>query len=442
MLQHVNRKTASIFLIFSLLISTLLIIPSVKAVLIWSDETRLTTSLQTDVNPSIAQMNYNSIWSDETRLTTSLQFDGYPSIAQMNDNSIWIAWKSRRDGNSNIYYKVFNKTWSNDVKLTKDVNEDAHPSITQLKNQSIWVTWASNRIGGLYDLYYKSSPDKGSSWSNETRLTTSGNNHEPSVLQTSDEKIWVVWVKSTGTLDIYYKVFDGSTWSTDTPLITDPSSDNNPAIIQTQDGKIWLVWSSDKTGDFEIYYKTFNGTSWSPDQRVTIDNKNEDIEPCIFQTLDGVIWLVWASRPTSGGQPTDDLYYKTSSDNGNTWSTTTQFTIEVSPEDPDDDTCPAAIQVHDRTIWIIWEQNKGIDGGNYDLYYRTTLLGDVNNDGTINITDLDLIARAVLTTPSSGGTPGDWWAWNPACDLSNDGIVDGLDLAIAAINYGRTATPP
>lgn len=395
-------KTAPIFLIFTLLIATLMVIPSVKAAL---------------------------IWSDEIKLTKSLQFDGYPSIAQMNDSRIWIAWKSRRDGNSNVYYKIYDKKWADDVRLTTDKNEDISPSITQLKNLTIWVAWSSNRTG-TYDLFYKSSPDNGLSWSNDTRLT-SGNNYQPSILQASDGKIWVAWVADlTTTLDIYYKVFNGSTWSTDTPLITDPSLDNNPTIIQTKDGKIWIVWTSNRTGDYEIYYKTFSGSSWSTDKRLTTDTKKDDTDPAIFQTIDGVIWVVWDSsefKPTA----TNDLYYKTSPDNGATWSATIQLTT-----DPSDDTWPAAIQARDKTIWITWGANRDTDG-NWDLYYKTTLLGDVNDDGAIDILDMALIARALLTTPSSGGTPGDWWAWNQACDLSGDGIVDGLDLAIAGKNYGK-----
>jgi len=403
-----NQKAAPIFLIFTLLVATLMVIPSVKAAPL--------------------------IWSDEIRLTTNVTLDGYPSIAQMNDGRIWIAWKARRDGNSNIYYKIYNWKWSDDKRLTTDIKEDISPSITQLKNLTIWVVWPSNRMSS-YDLFYKSSSDNGLSWSNDTRLTTSGNNYQPSVLQTSDGKIWVAWMADlTTTYDIYYKVFNGSTWSNDTPLITDSSLDNNPVLIQTQNGKIWIIWSSNRSGDFEIYYKTFDGTTWSPDEPLTTDTKKDDTDPAIFQTVDGVIWVIWASSAFSP-TATDDLYYKTSSDNGSTWSATTQFTTN-----PSDDTWPAAIQARDKSIWIIWGANRDSDG-NWDLFYKTTLLGDVNNSGSIDMEDLALIARALLTAPASGGTPGDWWAWNPACDLTNDGIVDGLDLAIAGKNYGRFAPP-
>jgi len=67
-----------------------------------------------------------------------------------------------------------------------------------------------------------------------------------------------------------------------------------------------------------------------------------------------------------------------------------------------------------------------------------TIPGDVDNSGEINILDVSLVCHALWTTPASDGTPGDWWAWNPACDLNNDGKIDGADLAIVTLNYGKT----
>ena len=56
-------------------------------------------------------------------------------------------------------------------------------------------------------------------------------------------------------------------------------------------------------------------------------------------------------------------------------------------------------------------------------------MGDVNGDGVIDRTDLNIIARAFGSTP---GSPN----WNPNCDLNKDGTVDGRDLWTAARNFG------
>lgn len=57
------------------------------------------------------------------------------------------------------------------------------------------------------------------------------------------------------------------------------------------------------------------------------------------------------------------------------------------------------------------------------------ILGDVDGDGIVDMTDVGLIARCYLATPSSP-------RWNPACDLSGDGIIDMADIGIVAANFG------
>lgn len=66
-------------------------------------------------------------------------------------------------------------------------------------------------------------------------------------------------------------------------------------------------------------------------------------------------------------------------------------------------------------------------------------VGDVNYDRAISVLDFGLIIRALATTPATGGTPGDWDAWNPAADLNKDDIVDISDFYVFSIRYGKVA---
>jgi len=382
----------------------------------------------------VADLAASITWSDEVQITNDFDFDGYPSIAQMNDGRIWIVWKSRRitnheTRNSNIFCKIYNRTWSNDTALVTDLSEDIGPSITQAQDGKIWLVWASNRLGN-YSIYYKTSPSNGLWWTSETRLTAdSDGDYHPSILQASDGKIWVVWQRNlSGNHEIFYKVFNGSSWSNETRLTTDPNFDMNPSITQMHDSRIWVSWCSDRIGggeNYEIFYKVFNGSSWSIDFQLT-DSPDIDAEPTIFQTLNGTIWVIWTSRkPTPTA--TNDLYYRTSSDNGITWSGIIQLTT-----DANDDTWPSAIQIHDRSIWIVWASDR-IE--NWEIYFKCSPAGDVNNDGIVDVVDIVLVVHALWTTNATGGVPGEWWAWNPDSDLDANGIVDAYDLYIVTINY-------
>ena len=278
-----------------------------------------------------------------------------------------------------IYYKIshdYTTSWSNDTTLTNNEVEDVDPAIFQAANGTIYVLWSSNRNGNN-DIFYKASSDFGSSWSNEKQI------------------------------------------------INDTNRDNSPSIIQTKDGKFWVVWSSDRTGDYEIFYKTYDGSSWSIDKWLT-NSTNSDSSPSILQTLDGTIWVFWGSdelSPTAMG----DIYYKTSTDNGDTWSESVQFTT-----DNKEDTWPCAIQTCDTKIWVVWTSNRADQpDGNWDIYYRTSLAGDVNEDGIVDGLDL---ARLSLSYGYF------WWQpqYDPDVDLNRDGIVEMQDVLIVCMNYGST----
>jgi len=58
-------------------------------------------------------------------------------------------------------------------------------------------------------------------------------------------------------------------------------------------------------------------------------------------------------------------------------------------------------------------------------------MGDVNRDGVIDQTDLNLVNAAY---DSKSGDPN----WNPDCDLDGDGVVSIRDARIVSLNFGLT----
>jgi hypothetical protein len=64
------------------------------------------------------------------------------------------------------------------------------------------------------------------------------------------------------------------------------------------------------------------------------------------------------------------------------------------------------------------------------------IAGDVSEDGVVNILDLSYMARSLGASPANPGTG--WGQYNPYCDLDLDNDVDVVDLATVTSNYGRT----
>jgi len=66
---------------------------------------------------------------------------------------------------------------------------------------------------------------------------------------------------------------------------------------------------------------------------------------------------------------------------------------------------------------------------NPNSWRPSTIIGDVNGDGVVDICDIVIVAIAFGSKP---GSP----KWNPDADLNDDETVDIEDIVLAAINFG------
>ena len=431
-----RRKTMSSVLLV-LLMASVVFIPASNAFtapLIWSGEILIA------IDPSFT-------YEDDNGVIITIYFtpcDEFASAISTKDRDVWIAWQSEypRDSESpqriEVFYRVYDGYWTNATQLTNSPGKNNRaPALLQTADGTIWVFWVSDRTGND-EIFYKTTSNYGLSWSELDMQVTNNATRDasPASVQTSDGKIWLVWSRqiNSTTEQIMYKTFNGAGWSAESQLTTTVNSINQlPSIIQAHDGKIWVFWSRNMTTTYQIFYKTFNGTMWSDAAQITSDDRyNRD--PAALVERDGTMWVFWHSK-TQQTQSTHDLYYKTSANNGTTWSATSQFTT-----DNENDWQPTATQTQDKGIWVIWTSTRNDPNGNpnQDLYARITALGDIDHSGAIDMTDLSMILKAAGTDPSwPHGT--DWFQWNPECDLNVDNKINVLDLSTAALNFGQSA---
>jgi len=326
-------------------------------------------------------------------------------------------------------------THSVPISLEVTDSGEAGSGMFSISDTSFSSTFASSSESAGYeldfDIYYKVSNDNGATWSKRSQLTNSTDDDlSPSIVQLANGSIMIVYAVEQGSpvtgSNIFYNVTSDWTSWTYGNITAYSGYDQGPSIMQAADEKIWVAWASDRTERYEIFCKTYNGSSWSNATQLT-NSTNIDSCPSLFQTIDGTIWLFWQSSQNKTTVPPADIYYKYSTDNGATWSNRTQFTTDNLY-----DLWPTATQVRDTKIWVAWTSDRADQpDGNWDIYLRASLAGDVNEDGAVDIFDLTLVAKAY------GSVVGDP-AYDEVCDITKDGRVDMRDLTIVSKYYGAT----
>jgi hypothetical protein len=151
----------------------------------------------------------------------------------------------------------------------------------------------------------------------------------------------------------------GITWSPDIRLTFEPARSSDPAVTLSGE-KVHVVWSEDRDGNYEIYYKrsTDEGVTWSPDTRLTYAVNNGWF-PSLAAVGDDVHVVWWDYRDRD-----HEVYYKRSTDGGETWSPDTRLTFA-----PLDSWFPS-ISASGGTVHTAWWDNRD---GNYEIYYKRSI---------------------------------------------------------------------
>ncbi len=348
-------------------------------------------------------------------------------------------------GNYTLWVMGRSSSRSHTVELGLEIVESASSSSLSASSPLTRSTSKEDASGGAYKIYYKTSHDYGATWSQAAQLepTSESDDASPAILQAADGTLWIVFHSyRTGNHELFYTTSTdgGASWTAAEQLTNSANSDKTPAIAQTWDGQIWVTWSSYRTGHSEVYYKTYDGVSWSSDTRLTYSS-NVDSGPSVLQTYDGTIWIFWSSAEESD-KATADIFYQYSLDGGASWSGRIQFT-----SDGAEDMWSSATQVDNLEVWVVWASNRT---GNFELFYRTSLVGDITGpvgqpDNVVDTYDLALV------TEGFGLTEGDAnWLEYEAADLTGpanppesmcyppDKIISIFDLAAVGKNYGET----
>ncbi len=303
-------------------------------------------------------------WGPDTRLTSNPAWSWGQKVAT-DYGWVHVVWSDKRDGNYEIYYKHSTDggdSWDSDMRLTANSAVSRSPSIATGGGYGrVHVVWVDRREGD-FGIYYKHSTNGGISWGSDIRLSHNITDSEsPSIATGPGSRVHVVWDDYRY---IYYRLSTdgGDSWGTETILTNDPGESCQPSIATDDSGRVHLVWFDSRDNDYEIYYKrsTDGGNSWGPDVRLTHNVIAESWYPCIATDGSNGVYVVWEDRRDGNSE----IYYKCSTDGGKTWGEDIRLTNDaVNSWDP------RIAADNSGRVHLVWDDNRAGDL-NFEIYYK------------------------------------------------------------------------
>ncbi len=165
-------------------------------------------------------------------------------------------------------------------------------------------------------------------------------------------------------------------WQPDTRLTNDTAiSITNEACgrnISVWKNYIHICWADKRSGYFNLYYKRSSnfGETWSPDMRLTTDTFQ--LSRPVISSDKNTIFIVWEDNRNG-----NEIYYKKSDDYGLSWSNDTRLT-----DDPAVSMFPSVF-VKNNDIHVVWTDRRVT--GNGEVYYKMS-----TNNGITWSTDLKI----------------------------------------------------
>lgn len=281
-------------------------------------------------------------------------------------DTIHTVWEDARAGYWGIYYKRSTNggaTWCPDIRLSKGSVQSYSPSIAAFGSK-VDVVWVENQDENA-KVIYVSSLNGGDIWGPVSCIDDSMSGAELPSIAVSDSCVYIVWVdmsdKVTGKGKVCFRRSwdNGLNWGRETCLTPDTAESILPSIA-VSGSKVHVVWADARDGKFKIYYRASSdsGVAWGPEVRLT-----NDTFACSFPSLavtGSNVHIVWVERSYVY---TNKLFYKRSTDEGQSWCSDTQLSF-----DRPWSTNPS-IAVSASTLHLLWIKNG--NGIHYSqLFYK------------------------------------------------------------------------
>ena len=239
-------------------------------------------------------------------------------------------------------------SWTEPLNISNTDSMSLYPEICVDKRGWVHCVFQDNTRTGYhyYELLY--TYNDGTGWI-EPIYVYENPSYYPVVIVDTLNRVHIAW-DDLDSGRIKWTYFDGDTWTEPVSVTSDVPYQCGGARFSLDPftGYIHMVFCSG--GEYEIWYKFFDGTSWSPAENVSSDTATSSWADIAVDKM-GRVHIVWMDYETY------DVFYRMKDENG--WGEV----IHLQPYTPSTYSCYPKIAVDlNNNPHIVWEErtNKHI----------------------------------------------------------------------------------
>jgi len=334
--------------------------------------------------------------------------------------------------------------WTDSQTISLGQNISTEADVCSFEDR-IYVVWCDDRTGNK-EIFFRSSEDAGLTWGREERLTDTLDESSQPAIACDSKNVYVVWrEKSDNASQIFYKVWDGNSWSDNILISGDQKNTRRPDITTTTivpNSYLYIVWENINQNNITAYLirSTDGGRTFSQTQSLTegawntkepaiwggardayvawvddregswnvffkrlgeVQNGTEvklsSVTDCSSPSINGAeprIYATW--QCVEEGFVYNDIYVSRSSDHGVTWSGANKLTKSEAEAVFPKATVAMGGNINYPQAWFFWQDGRN---GEWNIFFSTEEAYGTNPDSLpIVISDKPSIMPDVVAT--------------------------------------------